>query len=188
MNTSITLFLEFIKIGFFAIGGGYATLPFLYQLSKVYHWFRPQDLTQMLAFASLMPGPIGINLASQVGFKVQYLWGAILAVTGIMIPSLVFVFIISKILKEFKDSVFVKSIFYMLKPACCGMVVAIGFKLLKSVVVPTGAIVSFDWTALAIFLLLLFVSIKQKHDPIFYLGVAAALGLLVQVVKPFIFG
>ncbi|MBP7211885.1 chromate transporter, partial [bacterium] len=49
MNTSLILFLEFIKIGFFAIGGGYATLPFLYRLSIIYHWFKPQDLTQMLA-------------------------------------------------------------------------------------------------------------------------------------------
>src|SRR5574344_2600748 len=140
MNSTLILFLEFIKIGMFAIGGGYATLPFLYRLSLVYHWFRPQDLTQMLAVASIMPGPIGINLATQVGFKVNFVIGAILAVLGILIPSLIFVFIISKILREFKDSVVTKSVFYMLKPACCGMVVAIAFKLLKGVIVPTGHI------------------------------------------------
>ncbi len=188
MNTSLILFLEFIKIGFFAIGGGYATLPFLYRLSIIYHWFKPQDLTQMLAVASLMPGPIGINLATQVGFKVNFLWGAILAVIGIMIPSLIFVFAISKILKEFKGSVFVKSIFYMLKPACCGMVIAIAFKLLKGVVIPSGHFASFDLTALVIFSCLLVLSIKQKHDPIFYLIIAGILGLLVQIIKPLFLG
>src|SRR5574344_834837 len=142
----------------------------------------------MLAVASIMPGPIGINLATQVGFKVNFVIGAILAVLGILIPSLIFVFIISKILREFKDSVVTKSVFYMLKPACCGMVVAIAFKLLKGVIVPTGHLPSFDWFALLIFCSLLILSIKQKHDPIFYLAISAILGLLVQIIKPFILG
>lgn len=186
MNTSFVLLLEFIKIGLFAIGGGYATLPFLYRLSLVYHWFKPQDLTQMLAVASLMPGPIGINLATQVGFKVNFLLGSIIAVIGIMIPSLIFVFIISKILKKFKDSIVVKSVFYMLKPACCGMVVAIAFKLLKGVIVPSGHIESFDFIAFSIFCGLLILSFKQKHEPIFYLAISAMLGLLVGIIKFFI--
>src|SRR5574344_1483773 len=133
----------------------------------------------MLAVASIMPGPIGINLATQVGFKVNFVIGALLAVLGIMIPSLIFVFIISKILREFKDSVVTKSVFYMLKPACCGMVVAIGFKLLKGVVVPSGHIESFDFIAFSIFCGLLILSFKQKHEPIFYLAISAMLGFLV---------
>ncbi len=191
MNILLFLVTEFSKIGLFAIGGGYAILLFLYHLSVEYHWFDPKYLTQMLAISSIMPGPIGINLAAQTGFIAANFWGALAAVIGIMIPSLVFVFIISKILKEFKHSKVVRSIFYILKPTSCGMVMAIGFKLLKDLIFipkqPTF-LNSFDWLGLALFLVLLFLSIKKKHSPLFYLGISALVGVFVQIVKPFILG
>lgn len=191
MNIFLFLFLEFSKIGLFAIGGGYATLPFLYHLSVVYHWFDPKYITQMLAISSIMPGPIGINLAAQTGFIVAKFWGAFMAVAGIMVPSLVFVFIISKLLKEFKDSKVVKSIFYVLKPTSCGMVLAIGFKLLKDLIfIPnqTSFANSVDWLGLVLFLTLFLLSLKKKNSPLFYLGVSAVVGIFIQVIKPFILG
>ena len=184
MKLSLILFVQFIKIGLFAIGGGYATLPFLYELSSIYHWFCPGDLTQMLAIASMMPGPIGINLASQSGFKAFGVWGAFLAVSGIMVPSLIFVFIISKILKEFKGNRFVHSILSMLKPTSCAMVVAIGCNLLKDVVFKQGACVptvsSIDWVALALFATMFVISLKKNMSPMFYLGVSAIVGVIVK--------
>lgn len=191
MNILFVLLFEFSKIGLFAIGGGFATLPFLYHLIQLYNWFEPKQLTEMLAIANIMPGPVGINLAAQIGFKVSSVSGALMAVLGIMIPSLVVVFIVSKLLKEFKDSKYVRSIFYMLKPTCCGMVVAIGFKLFKDTVIkPEGvfSLSSIDWLALLLFLVLLFVSLKKHHSPLFYLGVSALVGVLLHIIKPFIFG
>lgn len=184
MKLAFILFFEFIKIGLFAIGGGYATLPFLYQLSIVYHWFKPTDLTQMLAIASIMPGPIGINLSSQVGFKVLGVTGTLIAAVGIMVPSLIFVFIISKILKKFEGNKFVLSIMYMLKPTSCGMIIAIGVNLLKDVIFPNGiSLNSIDWIALSLFTILFSVSFKKKFSPLFYLGISAFVGILLNLLK-----
>lgn len=191
MSTYLILILEFFKIGLFAIGGGYATVPFLYNLSSVHHWFNPKDLIQMLAIANIVPGPVGINLASLTGYRVAGFWGAFAAATGIMIPSLIFVFIISKLLKEFEGNRFVKAILYMLKPASCAMIFAIGFKLLKETIFETGQPVSFhsiEWSALILFLALFIISLKQKYSPLFYLGVPALVGVIIHIIKPFIFG
>ena len=57
------LFIEFFKIGIFSFGGGYATIPFLYHISQVYNWYSIDELTQMVAVASITPGPVGINVA-----------------------------------------------------------------------------------------------------------------------------
>lgn len=185
MNLFI-IFYEFSKIGLFAVGGGYATLPFLYHLIEKYHWFNPSDLTQMLAISSIMPGPIGINLAAQTGFKVATFLGALMAIIGIMIPSLVFVLAISKILKEFEGNIVVKSVFYVLKPTCCAMVAAIGLKLLKDVIFVgkiSFTLSGIDWFALLLFSTLLILSFKKQFSPIFYLGVSALIGVAVYFVK-----
>lgn len=180
MNIIITIFMEFFKIGLLAIGGGYATLPFLYHLSTVYGWFSPNDLTQMIAIANIMPGPVGIILASQIGFKAAYFLGALTAVTGLMIPALIFVFIISKLLKEFEGNKFVHSIFYMLKPASCAMIAAIGIRLLKTSIIGH---IEMDWLALALFLILLIISLKKEYSPLFYLGTSAVFGIFVHIIR-----
>lgn len=185
MNLMVILLLEFFKVGMFAIGGGLATLPFLYQVGAVYKWFSPKDLTQMFAIANIMPGPPGINLTTQIGFKVANFWGALIAVIGILIPSVIFVFIISKLLKEFEDNKFVKSIFYILKPVSCGMITGIGFKLLKSIVFTSGniALASIDWLALILLFILIILSLKKEHSPLFYLGFSAVAGIFIHMIK-----
>lgn len=182
MSTYIILLLEFTKIGFFAIGGGYATIPFLYHLISFYHWFTVKDLTQFLAFANVIPGPVGFNLATLVGFKVSGLIGAFMAASGIIIPSLICVLIISKILKEFEGNKYVKSIFYMLKPTSCAMIAGIGFKLIKDIVFVNGNFNMLDYRALIIFIPLLVISLRKEHSPLFYIGLSALAGILLHIV------
>lgn len=183
MNIYLTLLTEFFKTGLFAIGGGYATIPFLYHLIYFYHWFSTKDLTQFLAFANIIPGPVGFNLATLVGFKVSGPVGALMAAIGIMIPSLIFVLIISKLLKEFEGNKYVKSIFYMLKPTSCAMVAAIGLKLIKEIVFISGPLTySIDWKALMLFIPLFALSIQKERSPLFYIGVSALTGVFFHIV------
>lgn len=191
MNLLLTILIEFSKIGFFAIGGGMATLPFLYHLSTEYGWFSAKDLAQMLAVANIVPGPVGINLATQVGYKADGFLGAFAAALGILIPSLICVFIVAKLLKEFEGNKFVKSIFYILKPTSCAMIAAILIKLIKSTVIKTPhltAISQIDWMAIALLLILIFINLKKEHSPLFYLTVSALAGVLFHIVKLFVLG
>lgn len=182
MNTYLILLFEFFKIGLFAIGGGYASIPFLYHLIYFYHWFSVKDLTEFLAFANVIPGPVGFNLATLVGFKVNGVLGALVAALGIIIPSLIFVLIISKILKDFEGNKYVKSIFYMLKPTSCAMIAGIGLKLIKDIVFVNGQITAIDYKALIIFISLFVLSLKKEHPPLFYIGVSALAGILLHIV------
>ena len=77
MKLYFFLYFEFFKIGLFSLGGGYATLPFLYHMSEQYHWFSPVELTQMLAISSITPGPVGLNVATYAGFKTAGIIGSI---------------------------------------------------------------------------------------------------------------
>ena len=93
----LLLIYEFMKIGLFAIGGGYATLPFLYHISEVYSWYSSKELVDMLAVSSITPGPVGINVATFAGFKSAGFLGAFLATASLIIPSFLIVILISGI-------------------------------------------------------------------------------------------
>ena len=96
----LLLIYEFFKIGLFAIGGGYATLPFLYHISEVYNWISAKELIDMLAVSSITPGPVGINVATFAGFKTAGIIGSLLATTALILPSFIIVILISKLLSH----------------------------------------------------------------------------------------
>ena len=82
----VTLFFEFFKIGLFAIGGGLATIPFLFQLTEKFDWFDVAELTNMIAVSESTPGPLGINMATYAGIQAAGLFGGIVATLGLVVP------------------------------------------------------------------------------------------------------
>lgn len=186
------LFFEFVKVGLLAIGGGYATLPFLYYIGEHHHWYSAKNLGEMLAVSTITPGPIGINLATFIGFKVAGVLGAIFVAVGIMLPSFIIVILVSKLLKKFCDNFYVKNALYGLKPASCGMIAAVGFRLFQTSVLKADSwahvFKNVDILGFFILLILVVISFKIKRTPIFYLGISAGIGLLVYLGKIFFFG
>ena len=96
----LILFYEFFKTGLFAIGGGMATLPFLYQISDKYEWFTHGELLNMIAVSESTPGPIGVNMATYVGYNVAGVFGGFVATMGEILPCIIIVIIFSKIQKQ----------------------------------------------------------------------------------------
>ncbi len=171
MHLFIQLFLQFFHIGVFSFGGGYATLPFLYDIAEKYHWYTTKQLTDMLAISSITPGPVGINVATFAGFTTSGILGSLIATTAIVLPSFIIVTIVSKVLDKFKTNRNIKGAIRALKPAGCALLSAVGIKLVfTSNLHLLGSII------LAVFLL---ISIKKKQDPLFYLGVSAVIGLVL---------
>ncbi len=166
------LFLEFFKIGLFSFGGGYATIPFLYHISEVYRWYSLDELTQMVAVASITPGPVGINVATYAGLKSAGILGAALATTAEMLPSFFLVIIVSKLLRKFSDNFYVKSAIETLKPISCALLTSVAIGLLKPEI---G-----DVKAMVLLGILLLISWKSKKDPLFYIIIAAIIGVLVN--------
>ena len=164
------LFFEFFKIGLFSFGGGYATIPFLYYIAETYHWYSIEELTQMVAVASITPGPVGINVATYAGLKSAGIFGSMLATTAEILPSLILVIIVSKLLKKFSDNYYVKTIIETLKPISCALLTAVAIGLLRDEVKSLKSIV--------LLVILLLLSWKTKKSPIFYILISAIFGIL----------
>ena len=88
----LRLFWEFFKTGLFAIGGGMATVPFLFDISARTSWFTPSELANMIAISESTPGPIGVNMATYVGFETAGILGGLVATIGLVTPSVIIIF------------------------------------------------------------------------------------------------
>jgi chromate transporter len=184
----ITLFLEFFKIGLFSIGGGLATLPFLYELSNKYNWFNHNMLADMIAVSESTPGPIGVNIATFAGFHSSGLLGGIIATLGLITPSIIVIIIVAGFLEKFKNSQTVDSIFYRLRPAVTGLIAAAGFQVFKISILTLNTIPSIknlfsliNHRAIILLVVLLFAIIKFKKHPIVYITSAAIIGIIFKI-------
>lgn len=131
MTGLLRLAFEFFKTGLFAVGGGLATLPFLYAMGAATGWFSAQDVANMIAISESTPGPMGVNMATYVGFSSFGLPGALIGPLALVFPSVVIIIIISKILNKFKESKMVQDVFYGLRPASTGLIIAAGLGVAK---------------------------------------------------------
>lgn len=177
----LQLFIEFFKIGLFAVGGGMATIPFLQELSQRTGWFSQRFITDMIAISESTPGPIGINMATYVGFNLAGVAGGIVATLGTIIPAIVIITLVSKSLEKFSGNKYVDYMFYGLRPAVTGLIAAAGFDVFRIAVVHIGeAMPSFSampWWRIAYFVLILFLIRKFKKHPIVYIAASAVVGI-----------
>lgn len=127
----LLLFINFFKTGLFSIGGGLATLPFLYEMSNRTHWFSTSDIADMIAISESTPGAIGINMSTYAGFKTADYPGGVLATVALATPSLIIILIISGFLQKFKESRHVQNALYGLRPASIAMITAAGLNVAK---------------------------------------------------------
>ncbi len=178
------LFYEFMKIGVFAIGGGYAALPFLYFLQEKYNWFSFEELTNMIAVSNITPGPIGINMATYTGFTTADLLGAIIATTAIIFIPFIITIIIIKLFTKFQSCNIVNTIFLGLKPAACALLTSISLKLLFQTVTyskyENSSVLSLDYKAVLLFLLIIIPFIFTKKNPILVIVLGAAGGIIIK--------
>lgn len=165
------LFLQFFHVGVFSFGGGYATLPFLYDIADKFHWYSAKQLTDMLAISSITPGPVGVNVATFAGFTTAGILGSLVATTAIILPSYIIVTIVFKVIDKFRTNRNIKGAIRGLKPAGCALLSAVGIKLLFTS--------NLHLLGTLILLGFLILSIKKKQDPLFYLGISTILGLII---------
>lgn len=180
------LFWEFLKVGFFTVGGGLASLPFLYDISDKTGWFSHAQLADMIAISESTPGPIGINMATYVGFTSAGILGSVLATLGFIIPSIIIVSIVSRFLKKFSENKFVKGAFYGLRAVSVALICSALVSVIKISLVniplfkETGAI--FDLISIPGIILAAicwFVLKKWNPHPIVILGGSAVAGILL---------
>lgn len=185
----LRLFWEFFKTGLFAVGGGMATLPFLYNISDSTGWFTHAQLADMVAVSESTPGPIGVNMATYVGFTTAGIPGAVIATVGLVTPSVIIILLIARVLASFRQNKYVDAAFYGLRPCSVGLIAAAGLLVVKIALFDfdlfhqTGRLLDvFNIKALvlAAVLLILTRGVKQlkKLHPVVFIAVSAVIGIV----------
>ena len=189
MSLYLRLFWEFFKTGLFAVGGGMATLPFMYDISDKTGWFTHSMLADMVAVSESTPGPIGVNMATYVGFVTGGIPGAVVATVGLVTPSVILIMLIARVLKAFRENQYVDAGFYGLRPCSVGLIAAAGVLVIKlalfntELYASTGALLDlFNFKALILAAVLLVATrcikkLKGLH-PIVFILASAVIGIV----------
>lgn len=183
----LILFLEFFKVGLFALGGGLAALPFLQDLIIKYGWMTAEELLNMIAISESTPGAIGINTATFIGFNTTGIAGGIVATIGLATPSIIIIIIIAHFFQKFNEHPLVKSAFSGIRPAVAGLIASAAFELsnggifeLDKLQLNNNIKHFFDYKSLLL-LIIIFVSIRKfKKHPIVYIASAALIGIIFK--------
>jgi len=179
------LFIAFFRIGLFAIGGGLATLPFLFELAdKSDGWLGREMIGNMLAVAQSSPGAVGANLSSYAGLRYAGIGGAYIAVLGLIVPSIIIIIIMAKTLTAFKENAVVKCFFAAFKPAATALISAAGLGALSLSLWNSAAQKWLDfirWKEAILFLVFFLLILKFKKHPIVYIIGAGIAGVVLKL-------
>ena len=189
----LQLFWEFFKTGLFAVGGGMATIPFLYDISTATGWFTHNDLANMIAVSESTPGPIGVNMATYVGFLTgmdvagvpSALLGAVVATLGLITPCVIVILLVCMVLNAFRNNKQLDSAFYGLRPASSGLIAAAGLSVAVANLLPAGitALSAFNWKGLVLAVVLWVLTNKVKKTkslhPIVFILASAVVGIVL---------
>lgn len=189
----LRLFCEYFKIGLFSVGGGLATLPFLTDLGERTGWFSAGELADMVAVSESTPGPLGVNMATYVGFRCGGVPGGIVAVLGLIAPSVIVILIITMFLQKFRQSRGVDAVFYGLRPASVGLVAAAFLEVCSIALMnhemlmsDFGAVTAdlFYWPAIVLGIVV-FICLRlkmfEKLHPIVFIALSAVAGIAFQI-------
>jgi chromate transporter len=179
------LFITFFRIGLFAIGGGLATLPYLFELAdKSDGWLSREMIGDMLAVAQSSPGAVGVNLSAYTGVRYAGIPGAFAAALGLIAPSIVIIVIVAKTLKAFKENAVVKSFLAGFKPAATALISVAGLGAIALSLWNSAALSLLEyirWKETLIFIAFFLLIFKFKKHPIVYIIGAGVAGVVLKL-------
>lgn len=185
MEIYLQLFLSFLQVGLFSIGGGYAAMP-LIQSEVVYGhgWLTMSEFTDLITIAEMTPGPIAVNSATFVGIRIAGVPGAIIATFGCILPSCFIVSLLAFIYYKYKNVSTLQSVLASLRPAVVALIAAAGFSILKNVAFNGGAIQTdnLNWIGLVLFAAAFFVLRKFKWNPVLVMSLCGVGGLVANLI------
>lgn len=187
----LRLFIEFLLTGLFAVGGGMATIPFLEDISARTGWFTHAQLADMIAVSESTPGPIGVNMATYVGYLTGGIPGGIVATIGLVTPSVIIIIIVAAFLKAFRNNKYVERLFYGIRPASTGLIASAGVSVLMLCIFDMAAFKLsgnifdlVDPKAIVLFALIwIFTNVVKKTKklhPLFFIALSAIAGLVFK--------
>ena len=187
--TLIQLFLSFLQIGLFSIGGGYAAIPLIQnQTVEVHGWLTQTQFMDLATIAEMTPGPIAVNGATFVGLHIAGISGAIVATLSCILPSLVIVSLLAWIYRKYQELPMLQQVLACLRPAVVALIAAAGINMLLQVTFGSRtalAINQVNWTGLLLFAAAFIVLRRLKWNPILVMVSCGAAGLLLGLIGLF---
>lgn len=192
----LELYFRFFFVGLFAIGGGLATVPFLQSMGEATGWFNQSDIADMIAISESTPGPIGVNMATYVGYQsgeafgvAGGIFGGIIATLGLITPSIIVIVIVARMLQKFKDSKYVEYAFYGLRAASIALVASACLGVAKiafwnaELMAESGSVfAAVDYKSIILSVVIFFCVTKfKKLHPIALILFSAVVGILLKM-------
>ncbi|MGH2331947.1 chromate transporter [Thermoanaerobacter mathranii] len=166
----LSLFWVFFKIGAFSFGGGYAMIPLIEkEIIDIHHWLSVDQFLDIIAISQMTPGPIAINAATFVGYKIGGFWGSVAATIGVTAPSFLIIIILALLIMRYRHLPWLDAFFKGVRPAVIALIIQAAYSVGKS----SFASIKDMLVAVVVFVGLYLL----KINPLIMIVVAAALGI-----------
>ncbi|MBQ3079184.1 MAG: chromate transporter [Clostridia bacterium] len=181
----LELFLSFLKVGLFSVGGGYAAMPLIQnQVVSMHAWLTNAEFADLVAIAEMTPGPIALNGATFVGLRMGGSFGAIIASIGCITPSLIIVSVLAKLYMKFRSSNAMEQVLSCLRPAVIALIAGALFSILNIVAFSEGVIAleGLNPKGIILFLLAFFAIVRLKASPVLTMLACGGINLIYELV------
>ncbi len=180
----LELFWAFMKVGLFAFGGGYASLPLIEAEVIPKGWMTVTEFTDIITISQMTPGPIALNAATFVGAKTAGPLGGFVATLGCIFPALVIVTVLAYLYTKFKNLSIIEETLKTLRPAVVSLIAASAITLVNMALFGTQDITieNFDIVGVVLFAIALFVLLKFKVNPIYVMIGTGVVGSITYLI------
>jgi chromate transporter len=177
MMTLFTLFVSYLKIGFFGFGGGYAMLSLIHSEVVVRNqWLTNGEFSDIVAISQMTPGPIAINSATYIGYEVAGFWGSVVATVAVCLPALTIMMLITRFFLRLRDNRYVQGVVMGMRPVVVGMIASAALLLIFPHSEDGRSFI--DGWSWVIFIGVLLASVKRVN-PILLIVLSAVVGILI---------
>lgn len=177
--TLLKLFYVFFKIGLVGFGGGYAMLTMIQKELEIQGWITAAEFSNIAAISQMTPGPIAINAATYVGYRVEGFWGSLLATFAVTLPSYILVILVLRFMMKVKESKWMESIMKGIRPVTVALIASAAIFFAYESFVDLSLPLFIDWGAFAIFALAFLASFRFKVDTILIIMLSAIAGMVI---------
>lgn len=177
----IQLFLSFLKVGLFSVGGGYAAMPIIQSEAVIEHnWLSMNEFTDLITIAEMTPGPIAVNSATFVGIRIAGIPGALIATFGCIFPACILVSVLAFVYAKYKNISVIQGVLAGLRPAVVALIASAGLTILQTVAF-NGQMQdkqNVNWIGIIIFAVAFYILRKWRKNPILVMSLCGLAGLV----------
>lgn len=172
----LDLYLAFLQVGVFSIGGGYVAMPLIQSITvNARHWLSMSEFADLITIAEMTPGPIAINAATFIGVRLGGALGIAAAVLGFITPSLILVTLLSWLYGKYRSASLLQSTLSSLRPAVVALIASAALSLLQ--------LAAAHWTGILLFAGALFLLRWKKPSPILVMALCGAAGMIFHALE-----